>query len=91
MLAGMPAPPPTPRLAFREMTPDDLDSMAALLGDPQVMRYYPHPKSRDQALAWITWNQRLYREHGFGLWLLTLRDTGEFAGDCGLTPNGSTA
>jgi RimJ/RimL family protein N-acetyltransferase len=86
MLADMPAPPPTPRLAFREMTPDDLDDMAALLGDPQVMRYYPHPKSRDEALAWIAWNQRLYREHGVGLWLLTLRDTGEFAGDCGLTP-----
>jgi RimJ/RimL family protein N-acetyltransferase len=68
------------------MTPDDLDDMAALLGDPQVMRYYPHPKSREEALAWIAWNQRLYREHGFGLWLLTLRATGEFVGDCGLTP-----
>lgn len=82
----MPVPPSTPRLAFREMTPDDLDEMAALLGDPEVMRYYPRPKSRDQALAWIAWNQRLYREHGFGLWLLTLHDTGEFVGDCGLTP-----
>jgi RimJ/RimL family protein N-acetyltransferase len=81
----MRVPPPTPRLAFREMTPDDLDEMAALLGDPQVMRYYPHPKRRDEASGWIAWNQRLYREHGFGLWLLTLRDTGEFVGDCGLT------
>ncbi len=79
-------PPPTSRLAFREMTPDDLDDMAALLGDPEAMRFYPHPKSRDEALAWITWNQRLYREHGFGLWLLTLRDSSEFVGDCGLTP-----
>ena len=86
MLAGMPAPLPTPRLAFREMTPDDLDDLAALLGDPEVMRYYPHPKSRDEALAWIAWNQRLYRAYGFGLWLLTLRDSGEFVGDCGLTP-----
>jgi RimJ/RimL family protein N-acetyltransferase len=60
--------------------------MADLLGDPQVMRHYPQPKSREQALAWIAWNQRLYREHGFGLWLLTLRATGEFVGDCGLTP-----
>jgi RimJ/RimL family protein N-acetyltransferase len=68
------------------MTPDDLDNMAALLGDPQVMRHYPQPKSREEALAWIAWNQRLYREHGFGLWLLTLRATGEFVGDCGLTP-----
>jgi RimJ/RimL family protein N-acetyltransferase len=81
-----PVPPPTARLAFREMTPHDLDDMAALLGDPAVMRYYPHPKSREEASAWIAWNRRLYQEHGFGLWLLMLRDTGEFVGDCGLTP-----
>jgi RimJ/RimL family protein N-acetyltransferase len=68
------------------MTADDLDDMAALLGDPQVMRYYPRPRDRDEARAWIEWNQRLYRDEGFGLWLITLRSTGEFAGDCGLTP-----
>jgi RimJ/RimL family protein N-acetyltransferase len=50
------------------------------------MRYYPRPKNRDEALAWIDWNQRLYQQEGFGLWLLTLRATGEFVGDCGLTP-----
>ncbi len=82
----MPVPPPTPRLAFREMTPDDLDDMAGLLGDPQVMRFYPYAKSRQEAGAWIAWNQRLYRDHGFGLWLLTLHERGEFVGDCGLTP-----
>jgi RimJ/RimL family protein N-acetyltransferase len=65
--------------------------MARLLGDPQVMRHYPQPKTYEEALAWITWNQRLYREHGFGLWLLTLRATGEFVCDCGLTPSRSTA
>ena len=53
-MADMPVPPPTPQLVFRETTPDDLDDMAALLGDPEVMRYYPHPKNRDQALAWIS-------------------------------------
>ncbi len=79
-------PAPTQRLAFRQMTADDLDDMAALLGDPEVMRYYPRPKDRDEALAWIDWNQRLYRQEGFGLWLTTLRATGEFVGDCGLTP-----
>ena len=82
----MPVPLPTPRLVFREMTLDDLDDMAALLGDPEVMGYYPRPKHRDQASAWITWNQRLYRTYGYGLWLLSLGDTGEFVGDCGLTP-----
>jgi RimJ/RimL family protein N-acetyltransferase len=81
-----PIPAPTQRLAFRQMTADDLDDMAALLGDPEVMRYYPRPKDRDEALAWIDWNQRLYRQEGLGLWLTTLRATGEFVGDCGLTP-----
>jgi RimJ/RimL family protein N-acetyltransferase len=75
----------TGRLIMRELTGADLDDMAALLGDEQVMRYYPRPKTRDEARAWIEWNQWLYREHGFGLWAVLLRETGEFAGDCGLT------
>ncbi|MEU9833412.1 GNAT family N-acetyltransferase [Streptosporangium sp. NPDC048047] len=78
-------PGPTRRLAFREMTAADLDDMAALLGDDEVMRHYPQPMSRDEALRWIEWNQRGYREHGHGLWLVTLRSNGEFAGNCGLT------
>nr|WP_228717857.1 GNAT family N-acetyltransferase [Kitasatospora acidiphila] len=79
-------PEPTARRASRQMTDHDLDDMAALLGDPAVMRYYPQPMDRRQAQGWIDWNQRLYQERGFGLWLLTLRETGEFVGDCGLTP-----
>ncbi len=78
-------PAPTRRLAFREMSADDLDDMAALLGDPEVMRHYPRPFTRDEALSWIEWNRRLYRQHGYGLWLVTLHRTGEFVGDCGLT------
>jgi RimJ/RimL family protein N-acetyltransferase len=68
------------------MTEDDLDDMAALLGDPHVMRHYPRPRTREESLDWIAWNRRLYRDEGHGLWVITLRDSGEFAGDCGLTP-----
>lgn len=75
----------TRRLILREMTGGDLDDMAALLGDPEVMRYYPRPRSRAEAQEWIDWNLRLYRDYGFGLWAVELRDTGEFVGDCGLT------
>lgn len=82
----MPWPEPTARLAFREMSRDDLDAMAGLLGDPVVMWVYPHPYSRDQAVEWIERSINLYRERGFGLWLLTLRGTGEFVGECGLVP-----
>lgn len=62
----------------------DLEDMAALLGDPQVMEFYPTPKDRGEAVAWIDWNVRIYREHGFGLWAVETH-AGEFIGDCGLT------
>jgi hypothetical protein len=82
--------PVTPRLEFREMTDDDLDDLAALLGDEQVMRYYPRPKTRSEAQDWIARNSSRYRDHGFGLWIMSRRDTGEFVGDCGLTFSAST-
>jgi RimJ/RimL family protein N-acetyltransferase len=75
----------TDRLTLREMTGDDLDAVAAMLGDEQVMRYYPRPKTRAEARGWIEWNQRLYRDRGFGLWLMTVTGSGEFVGECGLT------
>ncbi len=77
-------PAPTARLRFREMTEADLGLMADLLGDPVVMRHYPRPKTRDEALDWIRWNQRNYAEHGYGLWIVETHE-GRFVGDCGLT------
>jgi RimJ/RimL family protein N-acetyltransferase len=77
-------PTATARLRFREMTDDDLDAMAALLGDPEVMTFYRAPKTRQEAAAWIAWNRRGYAEHGYGLWIVETHD-GEFVGDCGLT------
>ena len=66
------------------MATTDLDDMAALLADPRVMRYYPAPKTREQAEAWIAWNLDSYGRYGFGLWLVQTLD-GTFVGDCGLT------
>ena len=66
------------------MADDDLDDMAAMLGDPTVMTYYPAPKTRAQVQDWIDWNKRNYAEHGYGLWVIETHD-GEFVGDCGLT------
>lgn len=77
-------PASTLRLRFREMTSDDLDDMAALLGDPCVMEFYPEAKTRDEAARWIVWNQENYARHGYGLWVIETHQ-GEFVGDCGLT------
>ncbi len=58
--------------------------MAAMLGDPDVMEFYPSPKTRAEAAEWIEWNQKNYATHGYGLWIIETT-SGEFVGDCGLT------
>lgn len=77
-------PSPTERLRFREMTEDDLDRIADLLGDPEVMAFYPAPKTRTESAEWIARMQERYRDDGHGLWIIETHD-GEFIGDCGLT------
>ena len=74
----------TARLRLRELTEADLDDMAALLGDPAVMAWYPAPKSRAEAAAWIARNRARYAADGFGLWAVETTE-GTFVGDCGLT------
>ena len=66
------------------MREDDLDDIAALLGDPAIMAYYPAPRSRGEARAWIRWNLDNYERYGFGLWIVETH-TSQFIGDCGLT------
>jgi RimJ/RimL family protein N-acetyltransferase len=74
----------TERLLVREFEPGDLDAYAALIGDPETMRYYAHPFTRDEASDLIERNRARYRAHGFGVWALEERGTGVFLGDCGL-------
>jgi RimJ/RimL family protein N-acetyltransferase len=76
----------TPRLRFRRLRPGDLDAVAAMVADPEQMRYYPRPKTREEVEAWLAWNLRLYAEHGFGTWYLESTGDGAFAGYCGLRP-----
>ncbi|GAB3599580.1 GNAT family N-acetyltransferase [Microbacterium tumbae] len=77
-------PRPTGRLRFREMTEADLDAMAGMLGDPDVMAFYPAPKSREESAEWIARSRASYDEHGHGLWIIETHD-GAFVGDCGVT------
>jgi RimJ/RimL family protein N-acetyltransferase len=57
----------TPRLVLRRMTPDDLEPLLEVFGDPEAMRHYPAPFTRTQMKEWIDWNLRNYAEHGYGL------------------------
>ncbi len=74
----------TERLLLRPYEMDDLDDIAAILGDAETMRYYPAPFSRAKSREWIESNLARYRDDGHGLWAMELTDTGEFVGNCGL-------
>jgi RimJ/RimL family protein N-acetyltransferase len=76
------------RLLLREWTRGDIDDLARLLTDPEVMRYYPAPFTEEQVEAWLRWQLDSYRDHGHGLWKMLLRETGDFAGQCGLVVQG---
>ena len=74
----------TPRLRLREMSPGDLDFVAAMLSHPEVMRFYPKIYSREEAAAWIERQLGRYARNGHGLWLAEDRATGEPRGQVGL-------
>lgn len=76
----------TQRLRLRHYCKQDLDELATIFADEETMRFYPRPKTRDEADAWIDWNLALYRERGFGLWVMESIQGSRFLGNCGLTP-----
>ena len=76
----------TDRLRLREFRDDDLDVLAAMVGDAEQMTFYPRPKTRVQAAAWIRRNLGLYATHGFGTWLIEALPGSRFAGYCGIRP-----
>jgi ribosomal-protein-alanine N-acetyltransferase len=66
------------------MSLEDLDFMAAMLADPEVMHYYPKCHSRDEAVAWIERQLDRYARDGCGRWLVIEKSTGQPVGQVGL-------
>jgi RimJ/RimL family protein N-acetyltransferase len=71
----------TDRLTLRDLSLDDLDFVAEMLSDAEVMRFYPKRYSREESTAWIQRQLRGYERDGHGLWLvldrITLRPIGQ--------------
>ncbi len=74
----------TARLVLREMVPQDLDFVAAMLGNPDVARHYERVFTRADAQAWLDRQLHRYANDGHGLWLALERDTGRPVGQIGL-------
>lgn len=75
----------TQRLILREYTMDDFAALYEILSDPETMQYYPRPYDADGVRRWLNWSLQNYRQYGFGLWAMELKETGKFIGDCGIT------
>lgn len=74
----------TERLILRRWEPRDLEPMAAMGEDPEVMRHMPKMLSRDETESMIGRIEAEFEERGFGLWAVEMRASGEFAGWVGL-------
>ena len=74
----------TERLTLRRMDHSDLEDLAQLLSNPQVMRYWPAPFDREQSQQWIQRQQSRYARDGCGYWLAHARETGHCVGQAGL-------
>lgn len=74
----------TQRLRVRELEESDLGAVAAMLADPDVMRYWPRPYTFEEAAEWIRQRRRQYAEDGFSYWLALNRASGAVVGQVGL-------
>ena len=65
---------------------DDLDNLAQLLGDPEVMRFVANgqPATKEESDVALQSIIRHWNNHGFGRWAVIDKDTGRFIGFGGL-------
>jgi len=65
--------------------PDDLDDLARIYADADVMRYLSgHSLSRDESAGWLRYFISGWEQYGFGWWAVVLKESGNLIGHCGL-------
>jgi len=75
----------TDRLDLREFTDGDLEELAPILGDPEVMRFSLRgPADRAAVARAIAHYLDSYRRNGFGRWAVVERSSQELLGFCGV-------
>ncbi|MHB8062912.1 MAG: GNAT family N-acetyltransferase [Ruminiclostridium sp.] len=75
----------TQRLILREMTQADFPFLCKILKDDSVMYAYEGAFDDNEAQGWLNRQIERYKEYGFGLWAVILKETGIMIGQCGLT------
>ena len=75
----------TPRLLLREMDISDMDSLRMILQDEKVMYAYNGAFDERETVMWMQKQLQRYKDFGFGLWAVVLKESGEMIGQCGIT------
>lgn len=74
----------TEHLLFRPLTVFDLDNLAGLYADPEVMRFLGGPRSRDEVERVLNRYIRDYEIDGHSFFATILKNGQRFIGQCGL-------
>ncbi len=74
----------TERLVLRRWRPDDRPPFARLNADPEVMRHFVRPLSRDESDALVDRIEAQFEARGYGLWAVERHADCAFLGFTGL-------
>jgi ribosomal-protein-alanine N-acetyltransferase len=74
----------TEHLQFRPLTLSDLDAMAKLYADPEVMRFLGGPRDRQEVQRVLQGYIREYQTYGHSFFATIQKSDQQFIGHCGL-------
>jgi len=75
----------TQRLILRPMLATDIDALHLIFKDPKVMASFGGELlNSEQMERWLGRNLDHQNQHGYGLFSVILKESGELIGDCGL-------
>lgn len=70
---------------MREITQNDYKALSIILQDEKAMYAYNGAFNEEETQGWLDKQIARYKEYGFGLWAVILKETDEMIGQCGLT------
>lgn len=71
-------------LILREWQDDDLPAFSHINQDPKVLEFLPAPLTMEETASWIKRIQLHFKQHGYGLFAATIKNTDEVIGYIGL-------
>jgi RimJ/RimL family protein N-acetyltransferase len=78
----------TPRLLLRRWADSDVEPFVHMNRDPEVMRHFPRLYTAEESAAMVARAEACFDQHGYGLFALELKATGEFIGYTGFAKPG---